>query len=144
MVYLDTSCLLKLFLVEPESDAIAEIIGKESRVIISALTELEAEIQLKAACMGGRIRLSQWREHQQKLAGFRQFEPFEFRTLSGDVFSAGLEQNRRQLKIHCRTLDRLHLAAMAELKVTSLLTLDQGQAAAAQAMGYEIIRPGRS
>src|SRR4051794_13407945 len=37
MIYLDTSCLIKLFLPEPETQAVAAAIGRERVVIISSL-----------------------------------------------------------------------------------------------------------
>jgi hypothetical protein len=39
-------------------------------------------------------------------------------------------------------LDRLHLAAMEVLKVSRLMTHDEGQAKAASEMGFEVVRPG--
>jgi uncharacterized protein with PIN domain len=44
---------------------------------------------------------------------------------------------------HCRTLDRLHLAAMTELDVARLMTHDAVQAQAARALGFEVVIPGR-
>ena len=41
------------------------------------------------------------------------------------------------------SLDRLHLAAMEELKVSRLMTHDEGQAKAAIEAGVEVVRPGR-
>ncbi len=41
MLYLDTSCLLKLFLSEPESDAVRRSIAGEAQVVVSSLAELE-------------------------------------------------------------------------------------------------------
>ena len=41
MIYLDTSCLPKLLLEEPESEAVRLAVARESEVIVSALTELE-------------------------------------------------------------------------------------------------------
>jgi hypothetical protein len=42
---------------------------------------------------------------------------------------------------YCRTLDRLHLAAMQVLEVHRLLTNDDTQARAARGLGFEITRP---
>ena len=43
--------------------------------------------------------------------------------------------------VHCRTLDRLHLAAMQALGVRRLLTNDDIQTRAATALGFEVLRP---
>jgi len=61
MIYLDTSCLVKLLRPEPESPAIFESISLEPRVVISALAQLETAIQLKAAYLAGDYREAQWR-----------------------------------------------------------------------------------
>jgi uncharacterized protein with PIN domain len=78
MLYLDTSCLLKLLRMEPESSAERAAVENEEQVVISSLAELESEVQLKAAAMGGEIRTSQWRQYQAKLVAIRNFDPFQF------------------------------------------------------------------
>ncbi len=56
MIYLDTSCLLKLLLEEPESEAVRMAVAGESEVIVSALTELETAVRLRAGWLGGEYR----------------------------------------------------------------------------------------
>jgi predicted nucleic acid-binding protein len=143
MIYLDTSCLLKLLREEPESAAVRTAVNAENKVVVSSLTELETEVQLKAAAVGGEIRASQWRQYQARLAGMRNFDPFHFRPLPAAVFLTALRQHRRPQAAYCHSLDRLHLSAMEELKQTRLMTLDETQAVAAKALGHEVVRPGR-
>ena len=144
MIYLDTSCLVKLLLDEPESEAVRAAVAAESAVVISALAELEVEIQLGGEFDGGRLRRTQWRHHQARLAALRNIDPFHFVTLPASVFSSALRQTRRPDSIHCRALDRLHLAAAEELRVERFMTLDQTQAKAAQTLGFKVLAPGRS
>src|SRR5262249_1461927 len=127
---------------EPESLKVRSAVQREDQVIISSLAELEAEVHLKAVALGGEIRTAQWRHYQAKLASMRNFDPFHFRFLPPAVFSPDLKQHRNARAAHCRTLDRLHLAAMEELKIRRLMTLDHGQATAAAALGHVIIQPG--
>ena len=143
MIYLDTSCLLKLLREEPESADVRRAVDAEAAVLVSTLVELETEGQLKGAAVGGEIRPSQWRQYQAKLTAMRNFDPFHFQHLPAAVFSTALRQHRHSRAIYCRSLDRLHLAAMEELKVTRLMTLDELQAKVASALGYEVVRPGR-
>lgn len=143
MIYLDTSCLLKLLREEPESAAVRSAVDAEREVVVSSLTELETEVQLKAAAMGGDIRVTQWRQYQVRLTALRNLDPFHFRYLPAAVFSTALRQHRHPRSAYCRSLDRLHLAAMEELKLTQLLTLDQIQGKAAEALDYEVLYPGR-
>ena len=142
MIYLDTSCLLKLLLDEPESADVRSAVDAEGQVIVSALAELETEVQLKSQAIGGEIRASQWRRYQGKLAAMRNFDPFQFRRLPAAVFSTALRQHRHPQAVYCRSLDRLHLAAMEELNLTRLMTLDGVQAKMALALNYEVVRPG--
>ncbi len=143
MIYLDTSCLLKLLREEPESADVRSAVDAESEVVVSSLTELETEVQLKAAAIGGGIRASQWRQYQVRLAAMRNLDPFHFRHLPAAVFSTALRQHRHPRAVYCRSLDRLHLAAMEELKLRRLITLDAIQGKAAEALDYEVIYPGR-
>ena len=143
MIYLDTSCLLKLLREEPESAHVRSAVDGEAEVVVSSLTELETEVQLKAAALGGDIRASQWRQYQARLAAMRNLEPFHFRYLPAAVFSTALRQQRHPQAAYCRSLDRLHLAAMEELKLRRLITLDEIQGKAAEALDYEVLCPGR-
>ena len=143
MIYLDTSCLLKLLREEPESAAVRSAVDAEDVVVVSSLTELESEVQLKAAAVGGGIRTRQWRQYQAKLMAMRNLDPFYFRQLPAAVFQTALRQHRHPQAVYCRSLDRLHLAAMEELKQTRLMTLDEAQAKAAEALGHDVVRPGR-
>jgi len=43
--------------------------------------------------------------------------------------------------VHCRTLDRLHLATMEALGLRRLLTSDETQARAGLVRGFEVLRP---
>ena len=90
MIYLDTSCLLKLLRDEPESADVRNAVSREEIVVVSSLAELETEVQLKSAAVGGEIRTSQWRQYQAKLAAMRNFDPFHFRHLPAAVFATAL------------------------------------------------------
>ena len=143
MIYLDTSCLLKFLREESASVDVRNAVDVEEEVAVSSLTELEAEVQLKAAALNGEIRTSQLRHLQARLSALRNFDPFHFRYLPAAVFSTALRQHRHPQVLYCRTLDRLHLAAMEELKITRLMTLDEIQAKVALGLGHKVIRPGR-
>jgi predicted nucleic acid-binding protein len=143
MIYADTSCLLKVFRPEDLSEEVWQAIGTEDTVVVSALTELETVVQLKAAWTGGILTRPEWRQAEARFGILRNQPPFEFRKLSGALFQTALRQHRSSGHKHCRSLDRLHLAAMEEFKVSRLMTHDDGQAEAAREAGFEVIRPGR-
>jgi predicted nucleic acid-binding protein len=144
MIYLDTSCLLKMFLNEADSHSALAAVEAEPVVVVSTLTELEADVQLKAATLGGKLTQSQFRRFQARLMGMRKFDPFHFRALSGAVFQTALAQHRHPKTSYLRALDRLHLAAMQDLGLKRLLTFDQTQAEAALSLGFEVIMPKRA
>ena len=141
MLYIDTSSLLKLLLPEPESARVQEAVAAEVAVVVSSLAELEAETQLRAGFLGGHLTRRQHRCVLDCLAGFRQQEPFTFRSLPGTLFQTALRQHRAAERPHLRLVDRLHLAAMEELQVRRLMTHDAAQAEAARGMGYEVTSP---
>jgi predicted nucleic acid-binding protein len=141
--YLDTSCLLKLLLLEPESEAVRQAIAGSDEVVVSSLTRLEAEVTLKSGYLGGRYRARQWGAYREKLGQLLVLAPFRMSGLGGGVFETAISQDRQAAKTHCRSLDRLHLAAMQELGLRRLMTHDEGQAVAALALGYRVDRPGR-
>ncbi len=131
--------MLKLLWREPESDAVGQRVASEDLVIVSSLVELETEVQLAAARLAGRYSEARWRRFRAKLIELRATDPFRFRHVPGSVFETAIRQQAGAGRTHCRTLDRLHLAAMTELEVTRLLTHDAAQAAAARALGFEVL-----
>ncbi len=148
MVYIDSSALLKLLWQEPESDAVRDHVASEDLVIVSSLAELETHVQVTAAWLAGRYGKTRWERFRAKLAEFRVTDPFRFRPLPGSVFETALRQHAGggrtgAGRTHCRTLDRLHLAAMTELDVARLMTHDAVQAQAARALGFVVVIPGR-
>ena len=143
MIYLDTSCLLKLLLEEPESAAVRTAVAREAEVVVSALTELETAIQLRAGWLAGAYRQAVYRAYRRQLNALRALDPFRYRPLPGSLFATALRQDGAAGRVHCRTLDRLHLAAMEELGVRRLMTHDTAEAVGATALGFEVVTPGR-
>lgn len=142
MIYIDSSSLLKTLWQESESGAVGRAIEVEDRVVVSSLTELETEVQLRAKWLGGAFTKTRYYDYRAALTSFRETAPFDFRQLPGTIFGRALDQHNARDKLHCRSLDRLHLAAMAELGIRRLLTNDVKQAAAARALGYEALVVG--
>lgn len=138
-LYLDTSCWLKLVLREPESERVRSLALSESRLVVSALTRLEARQTLLAMLLGGEITRAQHRRLEIVLNEMLAISPFDLVRFPPDA----LEQAEQQLSraAYCRTLDRLHLAVMESLGLRRLLTNDDQQATGARALGFEVILP---
>lgn len=143
MVYIDTSCLLKVLRPDPLSKAVWGAILAEETVVVSTLAELETLVQLKAAWSGGLLTRNEWRQAEARFNILRNQPPFDFRAPPAGFSQAALRQHRNSGEVHCRSLDRLHLAAMEELDISRLMTHDVSQANAAIQAGLQIIRPGR-
>jgi len=141
MIYADTSCLLKVLRPEPLSEAVWELIAAEDAVVVSSLAELETLVQLKAFWAGGDLTRTQWRQAEARFHVVRNQPPFEFHALPSAIFQTALRQHRNSGARHCRSLDRLHLAAMEELEVRRLMTHDARQAKAAVEAGFEVVQP---
>ena len=107
------------------------------------LAELETRVQFKAAWQEGILSRQQWRQIEARFGILMQQPPFELRHLSAALFQTALRQHRNSGGRHCRSLNRLHLAAMEELKLSRLMTHDEKQAQAAMDAGFKVVRPGR-
>lgn len=130
-------------MLEPESGYVRDTVAAADDVGVSSLARLEAEVRLHGAYLGGRFRARQWKSYREELDALLALAPFRECSLAGSVFRTALDQVRGAVKSHCRTLDRLHLAAMQELRVKHLVTHDDAQGAAAKALGYRVDCPGR-
>lgn len=142
MIYLDPSSIFKILNNESESPAVVRAISQEREVIISQLAELEVLNNLKSDYLGGSTSLKEYREHETRLLLLKNQEPYSFARIPSDIFNAALRQYKNSLKIHCRTVDRLHLAAMEVLKINRLMTHDLKQGIAAKDLGFEVVSPG--
>ena len=108
---------------------------------VSSLTELETEVQLRAKWLGGSVTKKRYEAYRARLVSFRDTAPFKFHDLPGSVFQNAIRRHLSD-KSHCRSLDRLHLAAIQELGLNRLLTNDSKQAAMARIIGYKVVIPG--
>lgn len=129
-----------MFIPDRGSVAVDGAIQRESAVVVSPLTELETFVQIKAHCLGGGMGTMRYARTCERLAGTLSSAPFVKRALASRIFPEAIKQHATS-SLHCRSLDRLHLAAMAELGVRRLMTHDLRQAEAAKELGYEVLMP---
>lgn len=136
-LYLDGSVLVKTLTSEPESARVLEILEKEPDIVVSSLAKLEALIVVESWVAGGIPKRQgvRRREALEKLLGLPSFRFAPCRATIFEVAEAQLGGS------YCATLDRLHLAAMADLNLHRLFTNDARQATAARALGFEVIMP---
>lgn len=141
MIYIDTSCLLEIILVGDHADAVSDAIAREQSVVVSNLCELEAMIELKAAHMGGELSRAKWRRLELQLHLLRSEEPFVFRNIPNGIWEVAFRQHRNSRDVHCRSLDRLHLAIAEKMGITRIMTRDTAQVKAAEELGFEVVQP---
>jgi predicted nucleic acid-binding protein len=140
-LYLDTSCLLKLFFLEPESARVVEALASEEHVVVTELARLEAETQLRARLVGGLLTKSKHRRILGELTRTLSLDPFVPVAFPADAFQ-GARRITESAKVHCRTLDLLHIAAMSALGLRRLFTNDRTQAKLAHSLGLLVNMPG--
>lgn len=139
-LYLDTSCLLKLFIREPESPRVIELLSGESQIVVSELTRLEAETQLRARLRGGLLTKGKYDKVARELEATLTLDPFSVAPFPIEAFERARSFAHRT-KVHCRTLDLLHLAAMDCDGLSRLLTNDSVQATVARSLGIAVELP---
>jgi len=141
-LYVDTSCFLKLFFPEPESARVAELISAETRAVVSTLVRLETLGHVLGRVAGGLMTRSAGGKLIRRIDQTIDAEPYDLVSCPGSIIEVAEAQVRPLAKpAHCRTLDRLHLATMHVLGLQRLLTNDDRQAAAANALGFEVLSP---
>ena len=141
MIYIDTSSLLKLVLPDLQSEATRTAVLAEKSVAVSTLADLEARVQIRTLFLGGKLSEARTQRLRDRLIEIIGCAPFSRKKLQGSLFETAITQHEASL-VHCHSLDRMHLAAMAELGIKRLMTHDQHQAQAAIAAGYQVITPG--
>ncbi len=113
VLYVDTSCLLKVFFPEPEA-RVFELIAQEPRVIVSSLARLEALTHIHARVAGQLLSAGAAKRLVERFDQILQAEPYEIVLCPPGTIEVAAAQVRPLLKSsYCRALDRLHLALSA-------------------------------
>lgn len=141
MIYIDTSSLLKTVILDNLSGVVIGAIRSETQVVLTPLAHLEALVRLRASYLGGNLSKNRWQQMVRKFEHSIEAKPYVQIQTEMTVYQIAIRQ-QSESTVHCRSLDRLHLAAMEELGVGRLMTHDVRQAEAAREMGYEVVMPG--
>ena len=140
-LYLDTSCLLKLLFTEPESSNTALLVAAETRVVVSSLARLEAIVQIQGRVAGGLLTARSASTLSRILDQTLAATPFDVDATAPGIDAVAVGQlYPLGRSVHCRTLDRLHLASMQALGLRRILTNDDIQARAATSLGFQVLR----
>lgn len=131
MLYFDASALVKLALVEPETDRLRSYLSQRSSAPRFSSMLVHAETLTAVRRAGGRRAVI---EARRVLASLYLVD------VTRDILErAGMVDAGAGL----RTLDAIHLvtAATAEERLTAVVTYDTRMARAAEAMGFAVAAP---
>lgn len=132
-IYLDASALVKLFVPEPESDALNEALVGAEDVLVSDLALTEMASALGRRTREGRLPLAEsrrlYREAEQLAASCRRVE------LTPPIHRRAERLLLSSLEISLRALDALHVAAALDAEAATLVTYDPRLRSAAASQG---------
>jgi predicted nucleic acid-binding protein len=136
MIYVDTSCLVKLYYPEPESARVAELVSGQVLVFLS-LHDLEISNALELKLFRGEARPAQVRKvaaliEEDIRTGVFHRPPVMWEEVWS---SAKLFAKAHSRTGGCRSLDILHCAAAKHLSVTTFVSSDDRQRRLAKAIG---------
>ena len=141
-VYLDSSALIKLYVIEENSERVERFVTQlKAPLPLSALHEIE---------MRNGLRLKAFRREASRRAVGAALQHLADDFASGvlyrpsldwpDVFNVAESLSKRHAAIlGCRSLDLLHVASANILRTNGFLTFDQRQAALAHKAGLRVL-----
>jgi predicted nucleic acid-binding protein len=127
VTYLDSSAIVKLAILEPESAALRRYLRGRRPLVSSALARTEV---LRALLPGGNDALARGRDTLAHLDLIR---------INNRVLSAAATL----MPMDLRSLDAIHLATAQQLgdDLAALVTYDERMAGAARTLGYRVAEP---
>jgi len=141
MTYWDTSCVLKLYATEPDSEFwTQQATQKKVPLLSSRLLQTELACALRAKELRGEIKNGATQALMNRFQIDVQRERFRLSPLSNSILelSCSLIQEPRSSYL-LRSLDALHLATCIHLECATLATTDQRLSRAADDHGIEVI-----
>jgi predicted nucleic acid-binding protein len=130
MIYLDTSALIKLYLLEPGSGAVHQaVVGQDEPLPVWELQEMELANALRLKAFRKEIGVKDVEAQlalfaRRKERGFYFFPDLDRGELFGVFMRLSAENTA---KLGCRTLDILHVACARLLDPRLFLTADSRQ-----------------
>ena len=146
ILYLDTSALIKLYIIEPGSDSVNTIITNQATPLpIWDLHQIEFQNALSLKVFREELRADQ---AETLISNFKQrkkdqiyYTPELDRKEHTDYC---LELTAHSRQIGCRSLDIMHVAAAKIYSVDQFITFDSRQADLAEKAGMSVFIPDRN
>lgn len=138
-LYIDTSALLKRYILEVGTSEINAFFPLNAPFAISRLTMLEARCALARRCRGGQISATLEERALQAIRLDIQDGTLILHQVTDRQLSTAfdlVEQFRPTIGL--RSLDAIHLAIASESNVRAFVTADKTQADAARQLGFTV------
>ncbi len=140
MIYLDTSALVKLYLLESDSSTVQELVSAQDNPLpIWELQEMELTNALRLKVFWGEI---------SEADANRQLTLFEQRKVKGHYYFPDLDRVElfatfQRLAVHtsrlgCRTLDIMHVACACQIAPDLFVSFDARQRQLAELAGLRV------
>jgi predicted nucleic acid-binding protein len=139
-VYIDSSAFAKLYVPEPESDALDEYLQGRRDLIISDLTITEVISAVARRKREGVLNSKQAREIHAAVISDMKSGSFRCLDSSPTIHREAERMLRSTESVPLRTLDALHVALAISGSATLLITFDNRLAEAASLQGLQLVR----
>ena len=143
MVYCDTSCLLKLYVEEPDSELATVLVQKYHRgsILFSKFQELELKSAIEAKCHRREITIDDATVALETVTFHKRGNYLILPVLDwNQVFDRGIQiATSLGRESGIRSLDILHVATALAIGCGTLLTFDHRQAKVSRALGLDVL-----
>jgi len=140
-IFMDTSVLIKRYLVEAGSDKVDKLFESASQIIVSPVTSIEARSILRRLLAEKKIARPDYKKLNEELS-------FDFDYFTVVNFDSGLEITAKVLidRYQLKTLDALQLASAISKKsaISLFVASDKKLLAAARDERFKVVDPSSS
>jgi uncharacterized protein len=137
-VYVDTSALVKLYLPEPESGALDQMLGQRRDLVVSDVAVTEVASAIGRRIREGALSVETATQVYRQLLSDVDDHYFVRHTVGADTHREA-ERLLLSSRVALRTLDALHLALAIQAAARSVATFDRQMATAAAALGMTAV-----
>ncbi len=130
-LFLDTSALVKVYVLEPGSQCIAELMASADGIAVSALAEVEVVSALNRLRREKKLPPADYRRIMSELSA--DLETFDIVQIDRGVIEGAVQLLEHSLPL--RAADALHLASALEAGAEHFISADRRQRTAAMSAG---------
>lgn len=135
-VYIDTSVLVKWFVIEAHTKEVLVFFNQNNPLILSELALLELDCTLRRMERNGAITADYRLQAEKTLAQQLQDKWFDLTPISMQVFKEAKLLIDSIAPLSLRSLDAMHLSIAKKANIKRLATADKEMLAAAQVLNF--------